>query len=206
MFTYTLVVNVIERPDGVKIAAFFIVGLVLVSLASRVWRTLELRVDRVELDDQAQRFIAELGDKPLHILAHHPRGKTAVSYAATEKDQRGDFLIPADEPVLFLEIRIRDSSNFSDVLRVEGAEVEGHRVMRGVATAVPNGIAAFLFHLRDATGKRPNIYFNWSEGNPFLYLIRYILSGQGDIAPVTREVVRQAEPDPERRPAIHAGI
>ena len=47
-------VNVIERPDGVKIAGFFIGSIVVVSLASRLYRTLELRVERIELDEAAR--------------------------------------------------------------------------------------------------------------------------------------------------------
>ena len=34
-----------------------IVTIVTVSLLSRLWRTLELRVDRIELDEAAQRYI-----------------------------------------------------------------------------------------------------------------------------------------------------
>ena len=77
---------------------------------------------------------------------------------------------------------------------------------RAEATAVPNGIAALLLHLRDATGKRPSVYFNWGEGNPALHLIRYLLSGHGDVPPVTREILRRAEPDPARRPAVYVGV
>ena len=43
------------------------------------------------------------------------------------------------------------------------------------------------------------------EGNPIAYLLKFLAFGEGDTAPVTREVLRQFEPDPERRPRVHVG-
>ena len=122
-----------------------------------------------------------------------------------EKEAREDNHIPADDQVLFLEVDVCDASEFTDVLEVKGVEVHGYKVLRAESSTVPNAIAAFLLYLRDLTGKIPHSYFTWSEGNPIKYLFRYIVFGEGDTAPVTHEVIRQAEEDPERRPAIHVG-
>ncbi len=207
VFVYTTLVNVIERPDGVKIGAFFIVAIVLSSLVSRVWRTTELRVEKITLDNEAERFLKDMAAHgELRIIANHPRRCDDAEYSYREQEMREDNNIPPDDPVVFLEIYVRDPSEFSADLNVQGVNVGHHRVLRGQSAAVPNAIAAFLLYLRDDKGKVPHAYFNWSEGNPLLYLIYYVLSGEGDIAPVTREVLRKAEPDPEHRPAIHAGI
>jgi hypothetical protein len=41
--------------------------------------------------------------------------------------------------------------------------------------------------------------------NPIQYLLRFILFGEGDIAVVTREVLRRAEKNPQMRPGVHVG-
>jgi hypothetical protein len=208
IFLYTLVANIFERPDGIKIASFFIASIIVVSLASRVRRSLELRQESIKLDEKAKRFIEEAskGDG-IHIIAHRRRfSDDPEEYARKLHEQREYNHIPKDVPVLFLEIDVEDPSEFEEeVLEVKGVDVGGHKVLRGESTVVPNAIAAFLLYLRDETGKTPNCYLGWTEGNPFAYVLRYILFGEGDTAPVTHEVLREAEPNLERRPIIHVG-
>jgi hypothetical protein len=202
---YALVENVIEKPDGITISAMFILGIVVVSIVSRVSRSLELRVERVEFDDAARRFIRDslAYDGALNLIANKRQTGDVEEYSRKELEQRTMNAVPGLADVLFLEVDIDDPSDFSDVLRVHGVEIAGHRALRVVSPAAPNAIAAVLFALRDATGVRPHCYFEWSEGSPLAHLVRYLFLGQGDTPPVVREIVRRAEPDPPRRPGIH---
>ena len=206
VFAYTTVLNIIERPEGIKIASVFIASIIIASFVSRVMRSTELRVEKIELDEAARAFIeqAARGDE-IRLVANRRQTGDENEYYLKEKEQREDNHIPQGDPILFLEVDIGDASEFSDAMCVRGTEVNGYRVLRAESAAVPNAIAAFLLYLRDTTGKLPHAYFGWSEGNPLRYLLRYLLFGEGETAPVTREVLRQAEPDPERRPAIHVG-
>jgi hypothetical protein len=207
VFAYTTIQNIHERPEGIKIASFFIGAIIFTSFLSRAMRTTELRVDRVELDEVARSFVEEVsrGRSDIRIVANRCDLGDAAEYTFKEREKREDNHIPTRDPVLFFEVKPGDASEFSGTLRVRGADVDGFRVLRAESPAVPNAIAAFLLHLRDTTGKVPHVYFGWSEGNPLKYLFRYIIFGEGDTAPVTREVLRQAEEDPERRPSVHVG-
>ncbi len=205
IFLYTIGSTILGQPEGLAIAAVFIGAIVMTSLVSRVFRTTELRVGGIEMDRTARRLVDEASRGTIRLIANHPDDRTAREYLLKEREQRADSHIPPGEPVLFLEVSVTDASEFAPTLRVTGHEIEGYRVLRVEGAAIPNAIAAILLYLRDTTGKRPHIYFGWTEGNPLKFLARYILFGEGDIAPLTHEVLRQAEPDPRRRPAIHVG-
>jgi hypothetical protein len=206
VFIYTTIINIVEQPSGIKIASLFILGIVITSFVSRALRTTEVRVEGIELDAQTQEFIDEMvAGGEIRIVTNRRETGDVSEYRFKEHEKRVDNHIPSSDPIVFYEIELSDASDFTGKLLIRGVDVEGYKILRTEAPAVPNAIAALLLHLRDKTGKIPHVYFGWSEGNPIAYLIRYIIFGEGDTAPVTREILRQAEEDPERRPSVHVG-
>lgn len=206
IFIYTTIVNIVEKPDGIKIAGWFVVAIVISSLISRVMRSTELRIEGLRYDDQALRFIREAaGRRSLRIIANRPDSGLREEYEHKHVEAKRSHHLPDDEAVLFLEVRPGDASAFSNRLDVAGVDVGGYRVLRCQSPAIPNAIAGLLLDLRDRTDTIPHAYFGWTEGNPLVYLLKFLIFGEGDTAPVTREVLRQAEPVPDRRPRIHVG-
>jgi hypothetical protein len=178
VFAYTTIVNIVERPEGLKIASWFIVTIVVTSMISRVLRSTELRVQSVEPDEVAQQFMRESGGGPVRIIANRPDTGLPEEYEHKLREASDSHHLAPNERVLFV---------------------------RCTSPAIPNAIAALLLYIRDETGQIPHAYFGWTEGNPIVYLLKFLALGEGDTAPVTREVLRQQDPDPRRRPRIHVG-
>jgi hypothetical protein len=206
VFLYTTVTNIIERPEGIRIASLFIASIILTSLISRVARSTELRIHGVALDENAQTFIDQAAAAgAVRIIANRPDQGDVSEYASKLREARDSHALRSWDPVLFLEVRTNDASDFTDLLEVRGVEVGPYRVLRTESPAVPNAIAALMLHIRDRTTKVPHAYFGWTEGNPLVYLMKFLALGEGDTAPVTREVLRQVESVPDKRPRIHVG-
>jgi hypothetical protein len=206
VFLYTTIANIIERPEGLHIATWFIVAIIGASLVSRAARSTEIRIEGVDYDDVALRFVQEAaGRKSIRIIAHRPNSGGLEEYARKRQQARQVHNLRPDDAVLFLEVQPGDASTFADTLRVQGVDVGGHRVLRCTSPAIPNAIAGLLLDLRDRTFGVPHAYFGWTEGNPMTYILKFLALGEGDTAPVCREVLRRAEPDPDRRPRIHLG-
>jgi hypothetical protein len=205
IFAYTTVVNIIERPDGLKIASFFIAGIVVVSITSRAMRSTELRIGLVKFSPKAQEFMDSFGRSPVRIIAHRPDKRTVEEYDKKEQQARDDHSLDAGENVVFLELVQGDASTFEHDLTVRGVKIGGHRILRCTVPAIPNAIAAILLKAQADSGQTSHAYFGWTEGNPVSYVLKYIFLGEGDTAPVTREVLRRTVKNPLDRPRIHVG-
>ena len=206
IFVYTTLANVYERPDGVKIAACFIAAILVVSFLSRLYRAFELRVMQIDADERALGFLRECGRRQIRLVANEPDNRDAREYSEKIAQILADNDMTDDRDVLFVEVKVVDASDFETDLHVRG-EVLHHRyrVLSLESSSVPSALAALLLWIRDTTHRRPHIYFEWTEGSPVANFARYLIFGQGEVAPVTREMLRQAEPDRNRRPHVHVG-
>ena len=216
LFIYTTLANVIERPEGLHIASFFIWAIIFLSFVSRLKRSTELRIKKVVVDEQAEAILQEAmgvgssslstGDTQqklpgkIRLVAHHPGH---LDYEAKLKEVAEKHNI-GEEGVVFIEVEIEDASEFlEDVLEVKGEKRDGHSVLTCKAVAVPNALSAVLLYLRDLTGRSPHIYLGWTEGAPLLYVLKFVFLGEGETASITREILRLAEKDENVRPCVH---
>jgi hypothetical protein len=205
IFLYTTVANVIERPDGVRIATLFILGILTTSIISRIRRSFQVRATSVTLDEDALGYINEDAEEHdvVCIVAHEPGPDSAAEYQEKSRDERRYSHIPRRSPIIFLEVYPSDSSEFEEDLVVHGVAKHGYRVLQVVSNNVPNTIAAVLLEIRDQTGTVPEVYFEWTEGSPISNMLRFLVTGTGEVAPVTREVLRETEREAKRRPSVH---
>jgi hypothetical protein len=206
VFVYTTVDNVLERPDGVKIGGFFIAAIVTLSILSRLLRAFELRTTDVVWDDRVEMFLRDCARRSIRIVANEPGDRGQTEYHDKLKQIVADNDLPDASDIIFLEVTVTDPSDFESVIEARGHAAHGlYRVISLESPTVPNAIAALLLRIQEHTGVRPHIYFEWTEGSPSVNLLRFLLFGVGEVAPVTREVVRRVQPDRDKRPHVHVG-
>ncbi|HET9827606.1 MAG TPA: amino acid transporter [Nocardioidaceae bacterium] len=206
VLAYTTLDNVRERPDGVKIGACFIAAIIVVSMLSRALRAFELRTTAISYDARAESFLRDCARRSIRLVANEPDARDLAEYRDKVRQIVDDHDLPNAGDIIFVEVQVGDYSDFESRIEVHGEVMhEEYRVLTVTGASVPNTLASLLLDIRDRTGVRPHIYFEWTEGNPAKHLLWFLLFGVGEVAPVAREVLRRAEPDRSRRPHIHAG-
>lgn len=203
IFVYTTLMNVYQRPEGIKIASFFIGTMIVTSLVSRAMRSTELRICEVVLDSQCSALIREDHDQVIHLVSRRPRPESPQDLDEVDKVVRRLNNLNADEQLFFIEVERGDASEFEETLHVTSQCIGNHVVLRAKSPVVANAIAALLIHLEKTTGRLPHGYFKWTEGNPIGNLFAFLIFGEGDVAPIVHEVLRRAIADPTHRPVIH---
>jgi hypothetical protein len=203
IFIYTTLINIWERPEGLKISCIFIFTIILMSLVSRAMRSTELRITGIELDDQSKALIGDARNHTVRIVAWNPRNSSSKNCDEAGLKLRHLHGISPDDLIFFFEVERGDTSDFTDILHVQGRWEGSSRVLHAKSAAVANSIAALLIYMERATGCIPHVYFHWTDVNPVTNVMRFIFLGEGDTAPLTHEVLRRAVKDPSLRPVVH---
>lgn len=202
-FAYTAVVNMVERPEGLHVASFFIAGIVIASLLSRASRSYELRALTIDYDATARRLIDAATVGKLALVAHSAEAVSIQDYELKEHEIRARHNIPESQSLVFLEVGVRDASEFSSPLHVTGHRTGDASILRVHAAAVPNAIAAIAVDLNAVAPV--DLYFGWSPGSPVRDMLRFLAIGKGQNAVVVHEILRRAFPNDYTRPHVHLG-
>jgi hypothetical protein len=207
VFVYTITDTILQRPGGLLIAAIFITMIVIISLVSRIRRSTELRVAKVTFDQHARELLEEVlvVNAPVRFIANKVQAGDQHEYREKSLDVRLDNHLDDSATAVFLEVEINDASDFSTNVDVTAARVGHHRVLRATGPSVPNVLAAVLLAVSEQDDMPSHIYFEWSEKGPGENALRFLFAGEGDVPPLTHEILRRAEPDPAKRPVVHVG-
>ena len=203
IFIYTTLVNIYERPEGLKISCIFIVTMIFMSLVSRAFRSTELRITGIELDQQAQAMLAESPNKTIRLIAWSPHKSYSKDREQAKTELRKLHGLSSEDYIYFMEVERGDTSDFTERLCIQGLREGSNRVLHARSAAVANSIAALLMYLKQHTGCNPHVYFHWTDVSPIVNVMRFIFLGEGDTAPLTHEVLRRAIKDPAERPVVH---
>jgi len=205
VFIYTTIANIYERPDGIIIASIFIGCVMAISILSRIWRSQELRLKEFRFADDADRMLWTdiCADGGFRVLVPHRPGHRSLDEKEAEIRRR--HRIPADVPLVFLEVHYGDTSEF-DNAPIISAKQEGERfviVARDVAS-VSHTIAQIAIEM-SKSGTPLDIVFGWSQGSSLKLALEFLLFGQGDIPNVVFDLLEKAVPDSARRPTVLVG-
>jgi hypothetical protein len=203
VFIYTTLVNIDERPEGLKISCVFIFTMIFMSLVSRSVRSTELRITDVDLDDPARLILSDIQNRTIRVIARNPRSSPTKNCDEAERGLRSLHGFGSDDLIVFMEVERGDTSDFTEQLRVQGRTEGNSRILHAKSAVVANSIAALLMHLEHVSGRIPHVYFHWTDVNPVVNAMRFIFLGEGDTAPLTHEVLRRAVKDVSRRPFVH---
>lgn len=204
VFLYTTIANIVEKPTGLLIASWFILAIVLASIVSRFYRSKELRFQGLDFVDERSRFLWD-SMKMLEFPVLVPHRPGSRSLKDKEDLIRQEHRLAPDVPIVFIEAQLGDTSDFLHMPVVEVLNEEGSFILRVKRCAsIAHTIAALALELSKA-GRPPEIHFGWSNENPMTANLGFLLFGEGNVPWMVRELIQDAEPNPERQPRVIIG-
>jgi hypothetical protein len=204
VFVYTTITVIIEKPEGIRIASFFILAIIVSSLVSRVLRSTELRLTHFEFVNQESKFLWDsLKHLEIPVLVPHRPGRRDL--LEKEEDIRRVHRLEPGVPIVYIEAVPGDVSEFNFTPLMEVRAEDGRFILRVTRTAsVAHVIAAVGLEIGKG-GHPPEIHFGWSDEMPLAANLKFVLFGEGNVPWMVRELIVKAQPNPEFQPRIVIG-
>jgi hypothetical protein len=199
VFAYTLVDNVLERPDGVIVASFFIFIIIVLSAMSRVLRATEFRVrDLHFIDANSLDLWHSIIGKKVHLAPL----KTYTMRAVAQKSEEIRQYYQVKEPVAFIHVYLLNNrSDFFAPLRIRVKELdEGYLIEVYGAIAIANSIA-YISELIDPI----SIFLGLTRQSLMMQSLRFLLWGEGETGLMVYKILRSywdQTPEEDVRPHI----
>jgi hypothetical protein len=199
VFAYTLLENIIERPDGLVISSIFIGIVLILSGVSRYVRATELRITQIAFaDEQSARLWAEMTGKRVNLVPLTQTDPAACRKKAREIDTYYD----THHPFAFVNVHLLD--NRSEFLAPVNVRVHkdgpDYLIEATGAVAIANTIA-YLSELLDPVG----IFLGLTRKSLMTQSFRYLLWGEGETGLMVYQILLRywdSTPGDDVRPLI----
>jgi hypothetical protein len=199
VFAFTLVDNIIARPDGVIIGTCFIVAIVSLSALSRYRRATELRVFDIKLmDDESLKLWPLLKGKKMNLVPL----RTSNEAARVRKEREIRKYYSVDGPLAFIHVNLNDDrSEFLARLRVKVRRERDNYVIEVYgAVAIANTIA-YLSELIDPK----TLFLGLARQNLTTQALKYLFLGEGEVGLMVYTILLrywESTPGEDVRPLI----
>jgi hypothetical protein len=174
VFLYTVIANVVERPDGAIIASIFIFLLLTTSGLSRAMRSTEMRVSKATfLDRQSAAVWQSICGKKVNLIPHHiatPENRTFLI-------QKVRKYYRVEGQLAFLHVNLLDNrSEFLAPIKLRVFQEGDHFVIEAFgAVAIANSIA-YISELLDPI----SIVLGLTRRTLMKQSLVYLLFGEGE--------------------------
>jgi hypothetical protein len=199
VFAFTFGDNIITRPDGVVIAAAFIVVITIFSALSRTWRSTELRVSELAMaDEKSAKLWKSLVGKKVHLAPLKTSTPESRALKAAEIRKHYNHV----GPIAFLHVSQLDNrSEFISPLKVAVVSEGGHFVIEASrAIAIANSIA-YVSEAIDPI----SIFLGLTRKNLVTQALRFLLWGEGETGLLVYAILLRywaSTPEDDVRPYI----
>lgn len=199
VFIYTTIANMFERTDGIIIATFFILFILILSGISRYARSTELRVEGHRFfDEESERLWQEMLRNKLNLVPL--RSLDAALRARYTRQIRRYYNLHG--PMAFVRVKLLDNrSEFLSPIEIKVRQDNSDYLIEATQAVARANAIAYLSELIHPTA----IFIRLTLQNQMRQAFRYLLLGEGETGLMVYSILQhywEAKPGGVERPHL----